>query len=368
MSLALLAIGTAVPATVLSQSEGRAVAEALHQTTAEQASWLPGIYRGTGIERRHTALPRDLVEDLLHGTRTSGSVFLPRHDGRDAGPTTAERMASYHGLALPLARRAAAAALDRSGVSPRQVTHLVTVSCTGFTAPGWDVGLIDRLGLPATVERTHVGFMGCHGALNGLRVARAYVDADPAACVLLCAAELCTLHYHYRWEPEKVVANALFADGAAAVVGVHHSRAGRDCRRLTASGAAILPNSTEAMAWSIGDHGFEMTLSKDVPHLIRRHLFPTLQAWLQRLGRDVASVPAWAIHPGGPKILAQAGEALGLTSSQVADSLAVLAEFGNMSSPTVLFILDRLQQRQADRPCVALGFGPGLALECALIE
>jgi alpha-pyrone synthase len=368
MSLALLSIGTAVPGTAFDQAEGLAMADALHRPTAEQATWLPGIYRGTGIDRRHSVLPRALINDLLAGTRASESIFLPKRSPADSGPTTAQRLACYSEHAIPLACQASRDTLAQSGLAAQRITHLVTVSCTGFSAPGWDVALIDQLSLPPTVERTHIGFMGCHGALNGLRVARAFVDADPEACVLLCATELCTLHYHYHWDPEKTVANALFADGAAALVGAHHSRAPDQFWRLTASGAAILPNSIDAMTWRIGDHGFEMSLSKDVPHLIRKHLLPTLQSWLQRHNLEVGRVPSWAIHPGGPKIVAQVAEALSLTSAQIADSLAVLAAFGNMSSPTILFVLDRLRRYAAKRPCVALGFGPGLALECALLE
>lgn len=368
MSLALLAIGTAVPATAFSQTEGLAIAEALCRPTPEQATWLPGVYRGSAIDRRHTVLPRELVDDLLHGSNDSGSAFLPTRDVRDSGPTTGQRMACYHESALPLACLAAVVALRRSDLSPQQITHLVTVSCTGFSAPGWDLGLMRELGLPATVERTHVGFMGCHGALNGLRVARALVDADPSACVLLCAAELCSLHYHYHWNPARSVANALFADGAAAVVGVHHSRANAGCWRVSASAAAVIPDSVSAMSWTIGDHGFGMTLSKEVPRLIHRHLPPTLETWLRRHGLELSCIPTWAIHPGGPKILAAVAEALALTPAQAADSFDVYRAFGNMSSPTVLFILDRLRTRAAPRPCVALGFGPGLALECALLE
>src|SRR5205814_10130170 len=127
-------------------------------------------------------------------------------------------------------------ALASSGHDPAAITHLVTVSCTGFFAPGLDRLLVEQLGLPATVERTHIGFMGCHGALNGLRVARAFTGADPAARVLLCAVELCSLHYHYGYDPKKMVANALFADGAAAVVGAPAAAAGPDAWRLTATG------------------------------------------------------------------------------------------------------------------------------------
>jgi predicted naringenin-chalcone synthase len=277
-------------------------------------------------------------------------------------------MRHYVEHAGPLAALAARQALARAGLAPGTITHLVTVSCTGFRAPGADVHVIKELGLPPTVARTHLGFMGCHGALNGLRAARAYVEADPAARVLLCAVELCVLHYHYAWDPQKMVANALFADGAAAVVGVPGAAAPAGCWRLDANGACLFPDCEDAMTWTVGDHNFEMTLSKRVPGLIGEGLRPWLESWLAGCGVALGGVRSWAIHPGGPRILSAVEEALRLGREDSAASRAVFAEFGNMSSPTVLFILERLRSLGAPRPCVALGFGPGLAAEAALLR
>ncbi len=196
-----------------------ALARVLGGPDLREAPWLPAVYAHSGIKARHQAIDRAVIDDVLRGTRTSGSVFLPTGEPGDPGPTTGERMKVYAAEAPPLAVRAARAAVSESRFEPGSITHLVTVSCTGFVAPGIDLALIRELGLRPTVERTHVGFMGCHGALNGLRVANAFAAADPAARVLVCAVELCSLHYHYGWQPDKVVANALFADGAAALVG-----------------------------------------------------------------------------------------------------------------------------------------------------
>src|SRR5438105_3119749 len=157
-----------------------------------------------------------------------------------------------------------------------------------FSAPGVDVELIKHLELPATVERTHVGFMGCHGALNGLRVARAFADADADARILLCAVELCGAHYHYPWNPKKMVANALFADGAAALVGV--AAAGPGGWKAVASGTCVFPDSEHAMTWNIGDHGFEMTLATRVPDLIARNLRPWWEPWLPPSGLSPGDV------------------------------------------------------------------------------
>jgi predicted naringenin-chalcone synthase len=367
MSLALVGFGTALPATRVTQAEGLAVARALCCRTDEQATWLPGLYTHSGIDARYAAFDPAVFRDVLDGTRHSGSPFLPTGAADDRGPTVGRRMRHYAEHAGPLAVRAARQALARSGLEPRRVTHLVTVSCTGFRAPGVDVALIKQLGLAATVQRTNVGFMGCHGALNGLRVARAYAEADPTACVLLCAVELCVLHYHYDWDPQRMIANALFADGAAAVVGVPAAEAPGGAWRVAANGACLFPDCEDAMTWTVGDYNFEMTLSKRVPGLIAAGLRPWLEEWLAGCGVALHEVASWAIHPGGPRILVAVEEALGLGAARSAASREVFAECGNMSSPTVLFILERLQARGAPRPCVALGFGPGLAAEATLL-
>jgi predicted naringenin-chalcone synthase len=366
MSFAILGLGTALPGTAVPQMEAMRIARVIGCRTEEQAELLPGLYRQTAIDHRHLIFDRAVVEDVLYGTRTTGSVFLPRGTPDDPGPTTRQRMEHYVKGAGPLALRAAGQALAESGLVPAALTHLVTVSCTGFSAPGVDVELIKGLGLGPTVQRTHVGFMGCHGAFNGLRVAGAFTAADPAARVLLCAVELCSLHYHYGYDPKKMVANALFADGAAAAVGAPAAAAEPDAWRLAASGSCLFPDSEYAMTWNIGDHGFEMTLSTRVPDLLHRNLRPWLDDWLAGHGLRVADIGSWAIHPGGPRVLGAVEKCLSLSAEAVGVSRETFAACGNMSSPTVLFILDRLRGRRAPRPCVALGFGPGLVAEAAL--
>ncbi len=368
MSFAILGLGTAVPSTQVTQDEAAGIARSLCCRTPEQQTWLPLMYQHSGIQTRYLAFDREVVEDVLHGTTSSQSVFLPTGRDDDRGPTTSQRMHVYAAEASPLAVRAARQALHSSRLRAEEITHLVTVSCTGMQAPGVDYELIRGLDLPATVQRTHVGFMGCHGAINGLRVAQAFTGSQPDARVLLCAVELCVLHYFYGWDPQKIIANAIFADGAAAVAGAAEGRAPAGGWRVTATGSRLIPDSREAMSWTIGDHGFEMTLSKRVPGLIREHLRPWLESWLAQHGLRREAIGSWAIHPGGPRILDAIAESLELGDEQLAASREVFAKYGNMSSPTVLFILSHLHERGAPLPCVALGFGPGLTAESALIE
>ena len=363
MPLAILGMGTAVPSATINQEEALAIAEHLCCRTPEQATFLPAIYGHSGIRTRHSCLGRAVVDDIRNGTNHSKSPFLPTGEPNDRGPTTHQRMQIYAENAPALARKATAEALSNACLLPTELTHLVTVSCTGFSAPGFDVALVTDLGLSPDIHRTHIGFMGCHAALNGLRVAGAFAS-DPNAKVLVCSVELSSMHYHYGWDPAKIVANALFADGAAAVIGTGVTN--KLCVTLTASGSHLIPEAASFMTWTIGDHGFGMTLSKRIPDAIAQHLRPWLEKWLAKNALRIADVKSWAIHPGGPKILEAVASSLGLPNECLWASREVLAEYGNMSSATTLFILKKLQDRHTPGPCVAIGFGPGLNIEAAL--
>jgi predicted naringenin-chalcone synthase len=366
MPLAILGIGTAVPPTTISQETAEDIARVLCCRSPEDETWLASIYQHAGIGCRHLVLGSRIIRDILDGTRGSESVFLPDVEKPD-GPSTAERVEVYSQEAPFLAWEACRRALDRAGVEAGGITHLVTVSCTGFAAPGVDIDLIRTLGLPATTQRSHVGYMGCHGAMNGLRVARGLAAAEPGARVLLCAIELCSIHYSYGWDPQRMVGNALFADGSAALVGVEDSAGENAPWRLVQSGSCLVPDSEDAMSWTISDHGFVMSLSKNIPRLIATHLRPWLESWLARQDLTLDAVKSWAVHPGGPRILDAVEESLGLDPNKLAGSREVLAKHGNMSSPTILFILDRLMTRGTPAPLVALAFGPGLTVEAALL-
>ena len=279
-------------------------------------------------------------------------------------------MARYGLEAGRLAVDATRSALTAAAVDPTAITHLVTCSCTGFASPGVDIEVLEELGLSLAVARTHVGFMGCHGAFNALRVAGAFAAADPEAAVLVACVELCSLHFQYGNHDDHVVANSLFADGAATAV-CRNVAASRDTERpwrLRLQASRVLPQSQREMGWLIGDNGFEMSLSARVPDLIAAHLEPAVTAMLEEAGLAAADVGCWAVHPGGPRILGSVESALRLPAEALAVSRSVLAEHGNMSSATILFVLDRLRAVGAAGPCVALAFGPGLTVEMAVLD
>jgi predicted naringenin-chalcone synthase len=364
MTLQLLGLGTASPPHTVEQADAATIVKAINGATDKQRRFIEEVYAHAGVHRRGS-----VVLNHSDGPLEARQTFFqpPRHPG-DLGPTTAERMQVYAEAAPRLAVSAAERALTDAAVSSREITHLVTVSCTGFDAPGVDLRLIQQLGLNASVARTHVGFMGCHAALNALRVVQAFTTANPSACVLVVCVELCSLHHQYAWAADQVVANALFADGAAAVVCRASKPDNQGGWNLIASGSTILPDTAREMSWRIGDHGFAMTLSKRLPEIVRTHLKPWLTAWLGEHERTLADVASWAIHPGGPKVINACEEALALPSTACEPSRTVLANYGNVSSATVLFVLEQLRQSHASLPCVALAFGPGVAIEAAVFE
>ena len=275
---------------------------------------------------------------------------------RGAFADTAGRMRFFAEHAFDLA----AEAVGRLGetLRPETVTHLIVTTCTGFYAPGLDLQLVDRFGLRAGVERTMIGFMGCQAALPGLKLARHIVRSTPSARVLMVNLELCTLHLQETSDLQSVLSFLIFADGCAASI-VSAERSGLE---LHGFGATLLPDSREQITWRIGDRGFLMWLDGAVPGTIARGL-PGAAAGLLG-GRDPAEIELWAVHPGGRTILDAVQEGLRLEEDDLVDARAVLRHYGNMSSATVMFVLERmLEERGPARSGCALAFGPGLTAE-----
>ncbi len=361
MSLSLLSIGTASPELAIPHERAAVLAESYTCTTDEQRRVFHRLYRMSGIARRGSVILEQDAQGVIHQ-----SFYPPMRSPEDRGPGMGIRMQRYEEEAPKLALAAAQKAVDHAGIARREITHVITVSCTGFFAPGVDYALIRDLSLVPSVARTHIGFMGCHGAINGLRTALAFAHRDASATILICCVELCSLHYQYGWHPEQIVSNALFADGAAAVVAQPGRQRQKQHWQVADCGSFVIPQSGQAMTWRIGDQAFGMTLSPTLPELIDAHLRVWLADWLAQNHLQMNDIKSWAIHPGGPRIIGAVGRSLALNDQALAVSRAVLREHGNMSSPTVLFILQELQARGAETPCVALAFGPGVVAEAAL--
>ena len=292
-------------------------------------------------------------------------------------PTTAERMRVFLPAARQLGAEAARRALARGGDSAAaQVGDLVVVSCTGYAGPGLDVHLAADLGLEGSVRRLSLGHMGCYAALPALRTAAALVRSSGQRA-LVVSVELCSLHLQPASSRQEAVQQALFGDGAAAaLIGPEpldppRATLGGVAPAIVAAQTATLPDSQDRMGWLIGDDGFHMSLSPRVPALVDRGLGSLVDRLLQPHGLAPEDVAHWAVHPGGPEILERVQRRLGLSDAQLAPSREVLADGGNRSSATVLFILESLLASGEVRPgqwLVTLGFGTGLTLEALLLR
>jgi alpha-pyrone synthase len=304
------------------------------------------------IESRHSVLlPASGNEQL-----DTDGFFAP---GKFA--STARRMRRYREEALPLARRALDPLLE--SVARDSITHVIVTSCTGFYAPGLDLEIQRTYGLRGDVERSIIGFMGCYAAINGMRAAYHAIRSEPGARVLLVNLELCSLHLQDSGDPEKILGSLQFADGCAASL----LSADPVGLRLERFRSETLADRVGLIEWNVGDTGFEMFLSPEVPKALAQALpqvFPQVMS-----GAERAQMKLWAVHPGGRSIIDAVQTALELKDSELAHSRKVLRENGNMSSATIMFVLKAMLENSAERgPGIAMAFGPGLTVETMLFE
>jgi predicted naringenin-chalcone synthase len=307
-----------------------------------------------GIEHRFSCFaPSD---DPAGASVDRGGVFL-----RNAFPGTAKRMEMLEEAAPVLAAGAVEKVL--SGEDKATITHLIVTTCTGFSAPGLDLELVARCGLPTNIERTIIGFMGCYAAINALKLARHIVRSEQQARVLIVNLEICTLHLRQSDELEKLLSFCLWGDGCAASI-VSADPYGL---RLDSFHAFVDAESRELMSWSVKDDGFDMVLSGRVPAALDTALRKEIGGVLGN--KSVAEIDLWAIHPGGKSVLDAVERSLGLAPDALEISRGVLRDNGNMSSATVMFVLERmLAGKTHDRVGCAMAFGPGLTAETMMFQ
>ena len=356
-------IETAVPDTCYRQSFIRDEMKRLLEMDRKAARLLHYIYGQSGIDKRHSAIP-DFTPGVPEG------VFYDPAQDRLKSPSTGERNAVYTDAAKELYACVARQAVAHCpGVEAADVTHVITVSCTGFFAPGPDYHIVRSLGLPASTQRFHIGFMGCYAAFPALKMAQAFCEADPDATVLVVCLELCTLHLKFQSDPDSLISASVFADGAAAaVVSARPPEDGRGALEMTAFATTLTPTGEADMAWTVGDKGFDMVLSTYVPSIIEANLREALAPLFAQVDLTEGDIDHWAIHPGGRAILDKVEASLALSPDKLRPSREVLRDYGNMSSATVLFILQKLLAAPAvdDEKVYAMAFGPGLTVESGL--
>jgi alpha-pyrone synthase len=338
-------IATAVPDHDIHESFVGFAAEML--TDSRARSIFQRLVAKSDIHHRYSCLSRD---PSTSGFKADAySFYASGHF-----PTTAERMKVFEQSSPVLARRA----LDRLGLTDAErsrVRHLIITCCTGFYAPGLDFEILDYLGLPSSVERTFLGFMGCYAAINALKQARHIIRSDPDSLVLVVNLELCSLHFHHSQDLTEVLSFLLFADGCSAAL------IGREPVGFELDGfqAMRLPNSADLITWRIGDAGFDMFLSTQIPNHITKGTRESAA-----LIKEGDAIDLWAIHPGGRAILDAVEDGLDLAPENLRVSRCILSRFGNMSSATVMFVLEHLMReaQPGQRGC-AMSFGPGVTAE-----
>ncbi len=336
----------------------------VHGLDGIEADRLRALYRATGIKHRHSVIP-----DYSGQNRT----FYPATEDLEPFPRVEQRMGLYQKKALPLVLEAISDCIEQiPAFDLTSITHLITVSCTGMYAPGLDIELVEQLELNASVKRIAVNYMGCYAAVNAIRLADNICRSESEANVLIASVELCSIHFQKGNSQDNLLANALFGDGAAAVILT--SKPPDDIAFQPQRFYCHLVNQGKKhMAWSIGNFGFEMNLSSYVPDLIKSGVRDLIGGLLQDTALQLPEVDYFALHPGGKLILEQVERELEIPRAKNAYAFEVLREFGNMSSVTILFVLKSIMSEfrnsnQEQGTILAMAFGPGLTLESMIIS
>lgn len=325
----------------------------------ENSRKLKAIFRMSGIKRRHTVIPDYQFSD------DKNWLFYPQLNSGHPLPSTGDRMNLFEKHALPLAKKSLENVFKK--YAPKEFTHLITVSCTGMFAPGLDIQLIKNAGLNSDIERTSIQFMGCFAAFNALKTAHHIARSEKEAKILIVCLELCTIHFQSTFSEDNLLANTLFGDGASAVV-VSNEKS-HQALEMKAFKSLVEDSSEKEMAWNIGNQGFEMKLSSYVPEVIATNIAQLGEELMEKLQLTLKDINQFAIHPGGKRILEAVEKGLKLPAEINASAYKVLSEFGNMSSPTVLFVLHEMWDKiQPKDKVLSFAFGPGLTMESMLLE
>lgn len=361
---AMVAIGIANPPYKRLQSEiVEFMTLGLNLKSAERRL-LKSVYKATGIEQRYSVL-----SDYC---KTPGEFDFFPNDVDAPFPSTAQRMKIYKDNALNLALHAIKNCLSSlDDFTINQITHLITVSCTGMYAPGIDIEIIQHLNLNSSTKRTTINFMGCYGAFNAIKIADAICKSSPDANVLIVCIELCSIHFQKNLAIDNIISNSIFADGAASIL-IQASPKYKKYFILENFHNDLLPQTSKEMAWHIGDHGFDIALSSYVPNIIQTGIGNFVYNLISQHNLKLSDIDFYAIHPGGVKILEACEKALNINKEDNKYSYQILRHFGNMSSATVLFVLkaiwDDILHHDHQKNIFSCAFGPGLTLESMMLK
>lgn len=315
------------------------------------------LYHQSGIHTRYSVLP-DYSCDINEWQ------FYPQTENLDPFPSLEKRMKCFNEKAAPLSVNAIRNCIDGK-INETEITHLITVSCTGMSAPGLDLQVMELLGLRSNIYRSSVNFMGCYAAIHALKIADIICKNDTSAKVMIVCTELCTLHFQRESSINSITSSLLFADGSAAALVTHDSF---EKKGLHIDGfySEVISKGKNDMSWELSSSGFLMTLSGYVPELIEEDFGSLVNKAAAHAGTSKEQISHWCIHPGGKRILDAIGHSLRFENNELAYCYDILREYGNMSSPTILFVLQKIMAQftgNEKQNVFAAAFGPGLTME-----
>tara|TARA_R110002072_G_scaffold123719_2_gene259091 strand:+ start:5258 stop:6385 length:1128 start_codon:yes stop_codon:yes gene_type:complete len=359
----ILSIGTAVPEYISKQSEIFDKINKLCDIDPKRQRVFKEIFKKSAINNRHTVLEES--EDF------SGVAYLLQSEHSEKGLSIEDRNKIYIKEAPKLSLQAAKDALNQWGGDSSDITHVISISCTGMYAPGLEAYLQKNLNLSNNIDRLAINYMGCFGAFKGLSVAKSISQSNGKARILVVCTELCSLHVQATNEFEKFIPNALFADGAAAViVGANPLDFEKPLWKIIKNYSEIIPETIDFMTWNISNYGFLMYLDRKVPNIIKTHANRFIENLLK--GQNINNTDCeWPIHPGGRAIIEAIAGAVKIPTESLDSTYSVLSKYGNMSSATFLFVLKEILQKEhtSVKPwSIGIGFGPGLSFEGILLE
>lgn len=357
----ITALGTSVPPHRFPQASIGEFMKKYMVLDDKRRRWVDQLVLQSQIRFRHSVIPD-------YGKNFEDFTFYPNNPELSPFPGVGRRMAYYKEKALPLAVEAANACLNNADTEVRTITHLIVVSCTGMYAPGLDIELVQTMGMRGNVERTCINFMGCYAAFNALKVAATITQANPDARVLIVCVELCSLHFQKEGaDTSNLITNMLFGDGASAALIEGKKKEGKLTLAMINFASDLIPEGASDMTWEISDFGFVMNLTNKVPSMLSKGV----ESVFKQLNDQNVYIDHYVFHPGGPRVLEALQAACHLENAALNGSYEILKEYGNMSSATLFFILQRLIRNagvKSGEYILSAAFGPGLTCESALLR
>ena len=359
----IVSIATALPEYKHDQNDILQFMQNVYAMNEKEKRTLRFLYHKSAINNRYSVIPD-------YSLAANDWQFYPATENLEPFPNIDLRMKWYAKTASALSVNAVEKCIAEK-MDKNEVTHLITVSCTGMSAPGLDLQVMEAMDLPATIFRTSVNFMGCYAAIHAMKLADAFCKNDPDAKVLIVCTELCTLHFQKENSIDNIASSLLFGDGSAAILVVNddHDLPGIKMKKFYSE---VALKGKKEMSWEISSSGFLMTLSGYVPDLIEQDFAGLLKNALHNAGKQESDITHWCIHPGGKRILDVIEKSTAINDNDMKYSLQVLKDYGNMSSPTILFVLkeimESIESNQLDEVNIfGAAFGPGLTMETFIL-